>query len=332
MLRHLPNLLSALRLMAAPLAAGLLLDDHDSAALAVFVAASFSDLLDGYVARRWGFTSRFGAWLDPAADKLLMLLCFVALLRLGVAPLWLVALVLARDLGIALGAALAWALSLPLRIAPLLIGKAATAVQVAYIGVWLLLLAFDLESPPPDAGGRLWRWRCSPCCPLLPMRRCCCADCFSAGRHRLTAMVSQLVLPLEHRAAMTRADFIVAPGNAQAVALVDAWPGWTAPAAALHGPPASGKTHLAHIWSARTGATLIEAARSDRNAGRARWWSRMSIRAFAEPVLFALLERGAPLLLTGRTPPAQWPAPLPDLASRFRALVAFGLGRRTRPC
>src|ERR1700744_230992 len=118
MLRHLPNLLSALRLMAAPLAAGLLLNDHDSAALAIFAAAAFSDLLDGYVARRWGFTSRFGAWLDPAADKLLTTLCLLALLHMGRAPLWLVLLVLLRDLGIALGAVLAWVLSLPLRIAP----------------------------------------------------------------------------------------------------------------------------------------------------------------------------------------------------------------------
>src|SRR5579862_8269432 len=147
MLKHLPNLLSGLRLLAAPLAAWLVLRDHDTAALAVFAAAGLSDLLDGTVARRWGFTSRFGAWLDPAADKLLMILCLVALLQMGKAPLWLVLLVLLGDLGIALGAVLAWALSLPLRIAPLSIGKATTAVQVAYIGAWLVLLAFNLEAP-----------------------------------------------------------------------------------------------------------------------------------------------------------------------------------------
>jgi cardiolipin synthase (CMP-forming) len=147
MLKHLPNLLSALRLMVAPLAAWALLSGHDSAALALFACAGLSDLLDGMIARRWGFTSRFGAWLDPAADKLLMILCFVVLLHLGEAPFWLVLLVLARDIAIALGATIAWALSLPLRIAPLIIGKATTAVQVGYVGAWLLLLAFDLEAP-----------------------------------------------------------------------------------------------------------------------------------------------------------------------------------------
>ena len=146
-MKYLPNLLSGLRLLAAPLAAWLVLNDHDTAALAVFAAAGLSDLLDGAVARTYGFTSRFGAWLDPAADKLLMILCLLALLHLGKAPLWLVLLVLLRDLGIVVGVTLAWTLSLPLRIAPLLVGKAATAAQIGYIGAWLLLLAFDLEMP-----------------------------------------------------------------------------------------------------------------------------------------------------------------------------------------
>jgi cardiolipin synthase (CMP-forming) len=147
MLRHVPNLLSALRLLAAPVAAWAILANHDTLALAMFAFAGLSDLADGFVARRWGFASRFGAWLDPIADKLLMLLCFVALLRVGVAPFWLVVLVIARDSAIASGALLARALNLPLRVAPLVIGKASTAVQVGYVGILLLLLAFDRESP-----------------------------------------------------------------------------------------------------------------------------------------------------------------------------------------
>jgi cardiolipin synthase (CMP-forming) len=147
MLRYLPNLLSALRLLAAPVAAWAILADHDTLALAMFVFAGLSDLADGFVARRWGFTSRFGAWLDPIADKLLMLLCFIALLRTGAVALWLVVLVIARDALIVTGALLAKAFSLPMRIAPLTIGKATTAVQVAYVGIVLLLLAFDEEAP-----------------------------------------------------------------------------------------------------------------------------------------------------------------------------------------
>ncbi|HEY2836446.1 MAG TPA: CDP-alcohol phosphatidyltransferase family protein, partial [Rhizomicrobium sp.] len=107
MIRHLPNLLSALRLLAAPVAAWATLGDHDTLALMLFVAASFSDVADGFIARRWGVTSQIGAWLDPIADKLLMFLCFLALWKVGAVPLWLLVLVIARDLGIAGGAILA---------------------------------------------------------------------------------------------------------------------------------------------------------------------------------------------------------------------------------
>ena len=147
MMRHLPNLLSALRLGLAPFAAWAVLHDHDSAALAVFAVAGLSDLLDGWIARRFGFTSAFGAWLDPIADKLLMLFCFIALLRVEAVPLWLVVLVLGRDLLVAMGVLLARALSLPLRMVPLGVGKAATAVELLYIGAALSLLALNRDAP-----------------------------------------------------------------------------------------------------------------------------------------------------------------------------------------
>ncbi len=153
MLRHLPNLLSGFRLLAAPLAAWAILADHDTAALVIFAGAGLSDFADGFIARRWGFASRFGAWLDPIADKLLMLLCFVALLAIGAAPFWLVMLVIARDAVIAGGALLAKVLNLPLRIEAQVIGKAATAVQLAYVAIRLLLLAFDAEAPRLVAAG-----------------------------------------------------------------------------------------------------------------------------------------------------------------------------------
>ena len=147
MLRHLPNLLSGFRLLAAPLTAWAILAEHDGAALVVFAGAGLSDIADGFIARAFRFTSRFGAWLDPIADKLLMLLCFLALYQVGAAPLWLVAVVIARDVVIGGGALLAKSLQLPLRIRPLMIGKAATAVEVAYVGVRLFLLAIDRQAP-----------------------------------------------------------------------------------------------------------------------------------------------------------------------------------------
>lgn len=142
-------------------------------------------------------------------------------------------------------------------------------------------------------------------------------------------MISQLILPLEPATRMTRDDFIVASGNRHALDFLDGWPDWSVPAAALFGPSASGKTHLACIWAARSGAILVDARMLRAPvAGPAVVENCDSvIDRGHEPALFAMLERGAPLLLTGRRAPASWPVGLPDLASRFRALVTFELGQ-----
>ena len=152
---------------------------------------------------------------------------------------------------------------------------------------------------------------------------------FGSGGARLDAlMVSQLILPIEPASRMTRDDFIVAAANKHALAFLDVWPDWPMPAAALYGPSASGKTHLARIWAERAGAVLAD-AREFRApvAGAAVVENCDSVAGQEhESALFAMFERGTPLLLTGRGAPATWPAALPDLASRFRALVAFELG------
>lgn len=137
--------------------------------------------------------------------------------------------------------------------------------------------------------------------------------------------MTQLVLPLETRSAFGRADFIVAPANQQAVAFIDSWPGWPAPAAALYGPPASGKSHLAAVWAAKSGATVLEAAALDGAIPGGPLVIENVGQGTAETSLFALLERGTPLLLTAQLPPSQWRVSLPDLKSRANALLAFAL-------
>ena len=137
--------------------------------------------------------------------------------------------------------------------------------------------------------------------------------------------MTQLVLPLETRSASGRADFIVAPGNRQAVAFIDAWPGWPAPAAALYGPSASGKSHLAAVWAARSGAAVLEAAALEGAVPDGPLVVENVGPGTAETPLFALLERGEPLLLTSQTHPGAWPVALPDLKSRANALLAFAL-------
>ena len=141
--------------------------------------------------------------------------------------------------------------------------------------------------------------------------------------------MTQLVLPLEIRSAQGRADFIVAPANQQAVAFLDSYPHWPAPAVALFGPAASGKSHLAAVWADKAGAAVLEAAQLESAIPAGPLVVENVMAGVAEAPLFALLERGTPLLLTAQLPPAEWPEKfaltLPDLVSRVRALLAFAL-------
>ncbi len=143
-------------------------------------------------------------------------------------------------------------------------------------------------------------------------------------------MPSQLPLPLEASPALGRADFIVVAANAQAVAFIDSFPRWPAPAGALYGPSGSGKSHLVGVWAKAAGARGVAGAALDLawvtglEPGRAVAIEDVDL-GVDELALFALFHHPGPLLLTGREPPAAWPAVLPDLTSRFAALLAFPL-------
>ncbi len=147
MLRQLPNVLTVLRLAAAPVIAFLLLQHDYVAALAVFAFAGLSDAADGFLAKRFGLDTRFGALADPIADKFLMLASFIALTIIEVTPWQLTALVLARDVAIVAAVLLAKALGWPLRVQPQLLGKISTAIQVIYVGLTLLMLAASIDMP-----------------------------------------------------------------------------------------------------------------------------------------------------------------------------------------
>lgn len=146
-LKHLPNVLTGLRLVSAPAVAMLMMGGRDGAALGIFAFAGLSDAADGFLAKRFGYASRFGRFLDPAADKLLMLASFLTLTTLGVAPLWLTAIVIARDAAIVSGVIVVIALNLPVAIAPLFVGRISTACQIAYVALALVLLTAGLRWP-----------------------------------------------------------------------------------------------------------------------------------------------------------------------------------------
>ncbi len=92
-----PNLISVLRLATVPLFAWLALGEHDAAAVAVLAVAGFSDWLDGRLARRLGQYSRLGELLDPAADRLFIVVTLVVLGVRDVVPWWFVGVIIGRD-------------------------------------------------------------------------------------------------------------------------------------------------------------------------------------------------------------------------------------------
>ena len=139
----------------------------------------------------------------------------------------------------------------------------------------------------------------------------------------------QLALDLPHEAAMGRDDFVESPSNAAALALVDRWPDWPAQAVLLIGPEGSGKSHLAHIWSARSGAPIVRAAEIAAEDGpRLVAAGALALEdagpGLDEAALFHLLnlarEQGIALLLTAAAEPYAWGIGLPDLVSRLAAL------------
>ena len=147
MIRQLPNTLTMMRLLSAPVLAAFLLYGRESYAFAVFAFAGLTDLADGFLAKRYGLMTEVGRYLDPAADKLLMLAAFVALTKIGQTPLWLTLIVIGRDIAIVLAIFAARLMTLPLRVEPLPIGKLCTAVQVLYVALVLLVLAFHAGAP-----------------------------------------------------------------------------------------------------------------------------------------------------------------------------------------
>jgi cardiolipin synthase len=132
-LRHIPNVISAIRiLLVAPIAVALA-HHRLLTTIALFGIAALSDAADGFLAKRYGWQSELGAILDPAADKLLLATVFITLAYLGLVPRWLMAAAIARDLIIVVGALLyRWFLG-PLSVRPSVVSKFNTLCQAAFI-------------------------------------------------------------------------------------------------------------------------------------------------------------------------------------------------------
>jgi chromosomal replication initiation ATPase DnaA len=146
-------------------------------------------------------------------------------------------------------------------------------------------------------------------------------------------MTTQFAFEFPHRPAFGADDFLIAPSNAAAVAWLDRWPVWPSSATVLHGPPGCGKTHLAHVWQARSDAVLRAAASLAPHdvaslAANAAVVIDDAEGAAERPLLHLanlIAERGGHLLLTAAAPPARWPTALPDLRSRLVAMPEIAM-------
>jgi chromosomal replication initiation ATPase DnaA len=151
-------------------------------------------------------------------------------------------------------------------------------------------------------------------------------------------MVKQLTFDLAlPPPTFAREDFVVSDANREALAWLDRWPDWPAPALALNGPAGSGKTHLARIWAARASAAVLDARDLEGKSVADLTELAQAHAAILidhadqapERALFHLYnlmrERRGHLLLVAPDPPARWHIKLPDLASRLRAAPALAV-------
>jgi cardiolipin synthase (CMP-forming) len=127
---NIPNFITLGRVISVPVISWLLLTGRDELAFYVFVCAGISDGVDGYLAKRFNWRTELGAYLDPLADKLLIVSIFIALGVRGELPLWLVIAAVSRDILIVAAVLLSWLLDQPMRIKPLVISKLNTAAQI----------------------------------------------------------------------------------------------------------------------------------------------------------------------------------------------------------
>src|SRR5687767_11647219 len=143
----LANWLTLLRILLVPVFVMLLVYRRPGAALVVFATAALTDLLDGYVARRNRHESRLGAFLDPLADKMLLIASFATLTYLKVLPAWIMIVVVSRDAILMLGALLVHMVGGRIYPRPSLAGKLATFFQILTVLAGLLTRYFDWRQP-----------------------------------------------------------------------------------------------------------------------------------------------------------------------------------------
>jgi cardiolipin synthase len=143
-----PNLITLARIILVPVVVWAIASGQIHLAFLLFMAAAISDAVDGFLAKRFGMTSALGAYLDPLADKVLIVSIYVTLGITGVIPLWIVILVVSRDFMIVGAVLLSWLVDRPLAIKPHFVSKLNTAAQIVFAALVLASRGYDFDAEP----------------------------------------------------------------------------------------------------------------------------------------------------------------------------------------
>ena len=141
-----PNLITLARILLVPVVVWAIASNQMLFAFMLFAAAGVSDAVDGLLAKRFGMASELGAYLDPLADKVLIVSIYVSLGIVDALPRWLVILVVSRDLLIVGGVLFSWLLGKPVSVKPHPVSKANTAAQLLLVGLVLAALGFSFDA------------------------------------------------------------------------------------------------------------------------------------------------------------------------------------------
>jgi cardiolipin synthase (CMP-forming) len=147
-----PNLITLGRVILVPFIFWLLINGQLQSAFLAFVVAGISDAVDGFLAKRFGWETELGAYLDPIADKLLIVCVFIALGVTYRLDSWLVILVVSRDVLIVIAVVLSWLMNHPTPMKPIAVSKINTVAQIVLAATVLADEAFHLNLRGPVIG------------------------------------------------------------------------------------------------------------------------------------------------------------------------------------
>ena len=143
---NLPNLVTIARILLVPVMVWAIAAGEMKIAVILFIVAGLSDAVDGFLAKRFGMASELGAYLDPLADKVLIVSIYVSLGIVDALPRWLVILVVSRDLLIVGGVLFSWLIDKPVGVKPHPVSKLNTAAQLLLVGLVLGALGFGFDA------------------------------------------------------------------------------------------------------------------------------------------------------------------------------------------